>query len=118
MKTIITSRRDFLRGKAKLIAGIGSSNEWGFKETKTFDASWRELRSEKDIISFDKRFARSRGRQISSSSACGLQDRGRSLTKNGTTYNEHNENDFDYGRMCGSAMRWLCIALKTARNSS
>ncbi len=47
----------FIADKAKLIAGIGSCNEWGFKETKTFDASWRELRSEKDIISLDRRFA-------------------------------------------------------------
>lgn len=47
----------FIADKAKLIAGIGSANEWGFKETRTFDASWRELRSEKDIVSLDGRFA-------------------------------------------------------------
>jgi len=33
----------FVADKSKLIAGIGSVNEWGFTETKTFDASWRVL---------------------------------------------------------------------------
>ena len=48
----------FIADKAKLIAGIGSVNEWGFKETKTFDASWRTLRADaKGVVTLDGVFA-------------------------------------------------------------
>ena len=44
----------FIADKAKLIAGIGSVNEWGFKETKTFDASWRQIDADaQGIVTLD-----------------------------------------------------------------
>ncbi len=55
----------FIADKAKLIAGIGSTNEWGFTETKTFDVAWRELhwqadqakKESPDIVSLDNQFS-------------------------------------------------------------
>ena len=49
-------KSSFLADKAKLIAGIGSTNEWGFTETKSFDADWKEHSFPKDIITLDKMF--------------------------------------------------------------
>lgn len=46
----------FLADKSKLIAGIGSTNEWGFIETKSFDATWKARSFLNDIIILDKMF--------------------------------------------------------------
>ena len=47
------ARATFIADKAKLIAGIGSANEWGFTETKTFDASWRKMSARDGIVWLD-----------------------------------------------------------------
>ncbi len=47
---------EFIADTAKLIAGIGSVNEWGWKETKTFDTTWRVMKFESDKIDTDKIF--------------------------------------------------------------
>lgn len=39
-----------------LVTQIGGVNEWGFKETRTFDAAWRELHSEMGVVSLNRRF--------------------------------------------------------------
>jgi Glycosyl hydrolases family 2/Glycosyl hydrolases family 2, TIM barrel domain len=46
----------FIADKAKLIAGIGSTNEWGFSETKKFDIKWKEYHSKTQKIILDKMF--------------------------------------------------------------
>ena len=37
----LAAKAEFKADVAKLIAQIGSANEWGFRETKTFDATWK-----------------------------------------------------------------------------
>lgn len=37
----------FLADRGKLIAGIGSTNEWGFSESRTFPAVWRTMHFER-----------------------------------------------------------------------
>ncbi len=44
----------FKADKARLIAGIGSTNEWGFKEDKTFDTTWKVHSFKKNIIELDQ----------------------------------------------------------------
>ena len=39
-----------------LVTQIGGVNEWGFKETRVFDAAWRELHAEKGVVSLNRRF--------------------------------------------------------------
>lgn len=48
----------FVADKAKLIAGIGSTNVWGFRETRRFAVTWTPLHWEDDepIIKLDGRF--------------------------------------------------------------
>jgi hypothetical protein len=48
----------FVADKGKLIAGIGSTNEWGFTETKTVPVEWRELHwtQEKPVIDIYNQF--------------------------------------------------------------
>lgn len=41
---------------AKLIAGIGSANEWGWKMTRKFDATWQVRTFDKGVISMDRAF--------------------------------------------------------------
>ena len=54
----MTDTVEFVADKAKLIAGIGSTNEWGFSETKTYPIVWTALHWEQEdpIISLDKQF--------------------------------------------------------------
>ena len=52
----LRKKSTFLADKAKLIAGIGSTNEWGFTETKSFDADWKACSFSEDIIMLDKKF--------------------------------------------------------------
>lgn len=54
----LESEVEFKADKAKLIAGIGSTNEWGYKETKTVSVRWQELHwtEAKGIISLDGRY--------------------------------------------------------------
>lgn len=33
-------KAEFIADWGKLVAGVGSTNEWGFRETKTFDTTW------------------------------------------------------------------------------
>ena len=47
---------EFLADKSKLIAGIGSVNEWGRTETFVADATWRPLSSPAGIINTDGLF--------------------------------------------------------------
>ncbi len=47
---------EFIADTSKLIAGIGSVNEWGWKETKTFDTTWRAMKFESDKIDTDELF--------------------------------------------------------------
>lgn len=46
----------FVADVSKLIAGIGSSNEWGWKETRKVDASWKVRTFADGIISMDGAF--------------------------------------------------------------
>ena len=54
----MTDQGVFVADKAKLIAGMGSVNEWGFKETRTVPVAWRALHWEEEspIVSLDGRF--------------------------------------------------------------
>lgn len=50
---------EFIADWSKLIAGIGSTNEWGEKETKTYTVHWKTIKARTDsrdgvIISFNK----------------------------------------------------------------
>lgn len=49
----------FKADKAKLIAGIGSVNEWGYTETKEYPVVWRKVsvKTEKPYVIFDKMFS-------------------------------------------------------------
>jgi len=47
---------EFVADAGKLVAGIGSTNEWGFTETKTFDATWQVKSFADSKIAFDKMF--------------------------------------------------------------
>ena len=48
----------FKADKSKLIAGIGSTNEWGFKEDKTFPVVWKTFtqKGESPVVTLDGRF--------------------------------------------------------------
>lgn len=46
----------FVADVAKLIAGIGSANEWGWKATRTFDATWQARSFKEGVISMDRFF--------------------------------------------------------------
>lgn len=51
-------KAEFVADWGKLVAGVGSVNEWGFQQTKSFDASWRVFHAERGIIRFgEKQFA-------------------------------------------------------------
>jgi hypothetical protein len=41
----LKSKSVFIADKTKLIAGIGSTNEWGFIKTKTFNIKWKKSHS-------------------------------------------------------------------------
>lgn len=48
----------FKADKSKLIAGIGSTNEWGFKEDRTFPVVWKTFtqKGESPVVTLDGRF--------------------------------------------------------------
>ncbi len=48
---------EFVADWGILMAGIGSTNEWGFKTNTVFDATWRPLHAESGIIRLNGRFA-------------------------------------------------------------
>ncbi len=54
----LSDKATFIADKAKLIAGIGSTNEWGFTDSKTVDIAWKELQwtESTPVISLDDRF--------------------------------------------------------------
>ncbi len=54
----LTDKAVFVADKAKLIAGAGATNAWGFTTTKTFTVTWTPLHWEQEdpIISLDKRY--------------------------------------------------------------
>ncbi|MBR0459825.1 MAG: hypothetical protein IJJ26_11365 [Victivallales bacterium] len=54
----MTGQVEFPAVKAKLIAGIGSTNEWGFTETKVQPVTWREMHciEERPYLFFDGMF--------------------------------------------------------------
>ncbi len=39
-----------------LVAGVGSTNEWGFRTNTVFDATWRPLHADSGIVRLDGRF--------------------------------------------------------------
>lgn len=47
---------EFKADKAKLIAGIGSTNEWGWTETKTLPVIWKDIHWTQGRIMLDKMF--------------------------------------------------------------
>ena len=49
----------FVADKAKLIAGIGSTNQWGFTETRNFDIQWEPLHwtDASPVVDLNDRFA-------------------------------------------------------------
>lgn len=47
----------FVADKAKLIAQVGAVNEWGFVETKTFDATWRTVSAKDGVVWLNGLFA-------------------------------------------------------------
>lgn len=49
----LVSQVEFKADKAKLIAGIGSTNEWGYTETKTVPVRWQPLHGMESSISLD-----------------------------------------------------------------
>ena len=54
----LAARSTFVADWNKLVAGIGAVNEWGFATNATFDATWREWHSERDLVTFpEKTFA-------------------------------------------------------------
>ena len=52
----MSDEAEFVADKGKLIAGIGSTNEWGFTETKRFPVVWSARHFDRGIISLDKMF--------------------------------------------------------------
>ena len=54
----LMDQAEFKADKAKLIAGIGSTNEWGYTETRTLPVVWRNVhwRQAKPEIVLDKMF--------------------------------------------------------------
>ena len=46
----------FEADKGKLIAGIGSTNEWGFRETRSLDATWRVIAFPSDLCEPNDQF--------------------------------------------------------------
>jgi hypothetical protein len=54
----LLDQAEFKADKSKLIAGIGSVNEWGYTETKTFPVTWRSVHwiQAKPEIVLDKMF--------------------------------------------------------------
>jgi Glycosyl hydrolases family 2/Glycosyl hydrolases family 2, TIM barrel domain len=52
----LKSKSVFIADKTKLIAGIGSTNEWGFIKTKTFNIKWKKSHSKSQKIILDKMF--------------------------------------------------------------
>ncbi len=48
---------EFVADWGILMAGIGSTNEWGFKTNTVFDATWTPLHADAGIIRLDGRFA-------------------------------------------------------------
>ncbi len=54
----MTDEATFKADKARLIAGIGSVNEWGFKQTRKFAVEWQALHHEDEdpVIPLDDRF--------------------------------------------------------------
>jgi len=54
----LVSEVEFKADKSKLIAGIGSTNEWGYTETKTVPVRWQLLHGTKSesILSLDGRY--------------------------------------------------------------
>lgn len=54
----MTDEAEFLADKGRLIAGIGSTNAWGFTETKVLPVQWAPIHWEEEspIISLDDRF--------------------------------------------------------------
>ena len=64
----------FVADRARLIAGIGATNEWGFTETRTFPVVWTPLQWREDdpIISLDGRFGEVRD-WLAAFAACWVQ---------------------------------------------
>lgn len=52
----LAAKAEFVADWNKLVAGIGSVNEWGFATNTTFDATWREHHAEKDKVMFPEAF--------------------------------------------------------------
>lgn len=54
----LASEVEFRADQAKLIAGIGSTNEWGYKETKVVPVQWQEVHGTDvtGILSLDGRY--------------------------------------------------------------
>jgi len=50
-------RSTFVADLSRLVAGVGSANEWGFRTTQTFDASWRKITAKDGIVTLDGVFA-------------------------------------------------------------
>lgn len=49
-------KAEFVADWGKLVAGVGSTNEWGFRETKTFDATWQARSFPGFKVAYDKMF--------------------------------------------------------------
>ncbi|MGI6495584.1 MAG: glycoside hydrolase family 2 TIM barrel-domain containing protein [Kiritimatiellia bacterium] len=47
------TRATFVADKAKLIAGVGAVNEWGWKETREIDVAWKPHAFANGVIYFD-----------------------------------------------------------------
>ncbi len=47
----LSGKSKFIADWGKLVAGVGSTNEWGFRETKTFDTVWQK-KSAKEFEKF------------------------------------------------------------------
>ena len=52
----LVAEATFIADVSKLIAGIGSVNEWGWSSTRKLDASWKARSYEKGVISVDGQF--------------------------------------------------------------
>ncbi|MBI4979040.1 MAG: hypothetical protein HZC28_16290 [Spirochaetes bacterium] len=50
----LAAQAEFIADKGKLIAGIGSANEWGLIETRTVDTTWKAVHSDtSSLASFE-----------------------------------------------------------------
>lgn len=49
-------KSEFIADWGKLVAGVEATNEWGVRETKSFDATWQKKSSQEFKVVFDKMF--------------------------------------------------------------